>query len=215
MSNEKRNQRIKRKWHNPVVDRMRLSLEDAPEERCFSLQAPEPGQSLPIYIVDQPPEGFYFPLSPEEVLNELKLLPNDHLKNLTHIWLRSFQKDHYQEGETPWSEFICGNGVHLIVLYPWPLDRRIWLGKERPASKALTLFAPYSSDLKECPEGYYLAFDEDEVWDFVAEILLYHEIGGHLHWQHTHWSQVNRLRTEDFGDRFIFERTSRRSLTYS
>ena len=75
-------------------------------------------------------------------------MPRRDWSRITHIWERRFKKTEYETGELPLAEFICGSGVQLIVLYPWPNDLRMPLGTRKPTGRKTDAFVKYSTDLR-------------------------------------------------------------------
>jgi hypothetical protein len=182
--------------------------------RAHSLNPPGPHDSLPIFIVDNPSREYFFPLSADEIQRELRHLPKRDWSQITHIWERRFKKTEYEAGELPLAEFICGSGVRLVVLYPWPKDLRMPLGEKKPGKNRTRIFTDYTTDLHHCSDGWYLKWTMHAVKNFCVEQLLYHEIGHHVDWYRRHWSQANRKAVEEFADQYAFERTSKRTLCY-
>lgn len=184
-------------------------------KRVHALEAPSSFDQLPIVRVDNPSRDFFFPLSAEEVLEELRRLPEEDVANITHIWLRRFKKSEYENREVPLASFMCGGGVRAVVLYPWPRDRRLWLGKRKPSSRVLHAYRPYSQALAQTPEGWwYLEFTLAGLKDLYTEFLLFHEVGHHIDWYTRRWSKANKRKLEEFADQYAYERTSLRSRSY-
>jgi hypothetical protein len=194
--------------------RTHLKIPDRIMRRAHSLKPPSQSDTLPLFIVDNPSRDFYFPLTPDEIKKELTDLPRHDWSRITHIWERRSKKTEYETGELPLAEFICGSGVQLIVLYPWPNDLRMPLGKRKPTDKQLSTFAKYSTDLRQAEEYWYLHWNKDAVKNFCIEQLLYHEIGHHVDRSKRHWSKTNRKAVEEFADQYAYERTSKRSMCY-
>jgi hypothetical protein len=128
--------------------RARRKITDGIFRRAHSLNPPGPHDSIPIFIVDNPSREFFFPLTPDEIKKELCNVPKLDWSKITHIWERRFKKTEYEAGELPLAEFICGSGVQLIVLYPWPNDLRLPLGPKKPTTSQLRAFADYTTDLQ-------------------------------------------------------------------
>lgn len=181
--------------------------------RAHSLDPPEPQAEKPIIIVDNPSRDFFFPLTPSEI-KHVTYLPKRNWQQITHIWQRRFKKTEYESGEFPLAEFICGSGVYLIVLYPWPRDLRMPLGTKKPTGQQLKFYSQYTSELERDRSGYYLKWDADAIKDFCVEQLLYHEVGHHIDRYKRHWSKANRKVVEEFADQYAYERTSLRSICY-
>lgn len=182
--------------------------------RVHSFKAPSQWDELPIVRVDNPSRDFFFPLSAQETLHELRRLPAEHVAGITHLWLRRFKKSEYERGEKPLASFMCGRGVRMIVLYPWPKDRRLWLGTRKPSARVLKLYEPYSEALVHGADGWCLEFTDMALKDLYTEFLLFHEVGHHIDWYTRHWSKANKKQLEEFADQYAFERTSLRTTTY-
>ena len=182
--------------------------------RAHSIHPPGPHDDRPLFIVDNPSRDFFFPLTPNEIRHELKHLPKRDWSQITHIWLRRFKKAEYEAGELPLAEFICGSGVRLIVLYPWPLDLRTPFGPKKPSDRQLKSYSQYAIELQKDNDGWHLKWNAAAVKDFCVEQLLYHEVGHHVDWYKRHWSKANSKAIEEFADQYAYERTSKRSICY-
>ncbi|MEO0375893.1 MAG: hypothetical protein AAF329_14970 [Cyanobacteria bacterium P01_A01_bin.17] len=182
--------------------------------RMHSLSPPGPNEKVPIYIVDNPSRDYFFPLSTEEISRELQHLPSHDWSDITHIWLRRFKTTEYENGEIPFAKFICGSGVRLIVLYPWPNDLRLFISKKRPKEHQLRLFKEYTTSLVETANGWFLEWTVPALKDFYTETLLFHEIGHNVDWYRRHWTAASRQSAEEFADQYAYEFTSQRRTTY-
>lgn len=203
-----------RKFGDVYGGRTSPKVPDRIIRRAHSLSAPGPHDDLPIFIVDNPSRDFFFPLQPDEISRELKHLPQHDWSTITHIWLRRFKKTEYENGELPLAEFICGSGVRLVVLYPWPSDLRLFISEKRPSERQLKLYADYTSSLIETDDGWYLDWTLPELKNFYIETLLFHEIGHNIDWYKRRWTMANRRSREEFADQYAYERTSKRCITY-
>lgn len=182
--------------------------------RTHSLKPPGPHDDKPIFIADNPSRDFFFPLTVDEIRRELTHVPKRHWSRVTHIWLRRFKKSEYDTGELPLAEFICGSGVRLIVLYPWPADLRMPLGSRKPSQRLLKYYSNYSTLLENADRRWFLRWEPAAIKNFCVEQILYHEIGHHVDFQHRRWSKANRKAVEEFANQYAFERTSKRSICY-
>jgi len=133
---------------------------------------------------------------------------------VTHIWQRRFKKSEYENAELPLAEFICGSGVRLIVLYPWPNDLRIPLGAKKPTERFLKSYQDYAPTAEQCNGQWFLKWEPAAVKDFCVEQLLYHEVGHHVDFYNRHWSKANQNAVEEFANQYAFERTPKRSICY-
>jgi hypothetical protein len=182
--------------------------------RAHSLSAPSPDDNIPIFIVDNPSRDYIFPLGPDEISCELQHLPEQDWSTITHIWLRRFRKKDYDRGEIPLAEFICGSGVRLVVLYPWPTDLRLFISKVRPKDHQLKLYANYTTSLIETDDGWFLEWTLPALRDFYIETLLFHEIGHNVESYRKYWTVMSSRSSEEFANQYAYERTSKRCTTY-
>jgi hypothetical protein len=198
-----------RKFGDVYGGRQASKITDRIFRRLHSLSLPSPLDELPIYIVDNPSRDFFFPLQPDEIERELQQLPAQDRSQITHIWLRRFKKSEYVARELPFAQFICGSGVRLIILYPWPTDMRLFISKKRPTNRQLKSYSNYTTNLLETSAGWFLEWTIPALKDFYVETLLYHEIGHHIDWYNRHWSSANQNKVEAYADRYAFEWTSK------
>jgi hypothetical protein len=182
--------------------------------RMHSIKPPTQHDELPLYIVDNPSRDFFFPLQPSDIAHELKHVPERDWSSITHIWLRRFKKSEYEDRELPFAEFICGSGVRLVVLYPWPLDMRLFISEKKPTDRKLKRYGKYTNKLVQTASGWFLEWTMAELKNFYIEVLLFHEIGHNVDWYNRHWSGSNQKLVEAFADQYAFERTSLRCLNY-
>lgn len=118
-----------------MVGRKRPKLPDNVFNRQHNLTAPNEGQETPIFIIDNPSRDFYFPVTIEEVKEKLSRLPKDHTDHLTHVWFQKIKTTDYLDGKYFQGSSICGSGVYLIVLNPFPTDNKMRSGKNKPLKK--------------------------------------------------------------------------------
>jgi len=203
-----------RKFGDVKGGRVAPKLNDGIFRRVHSLAVPGKNDVLPIVCEDNPSRDFFFPLSASEILTELERLPKEHVANITHIWLRRFKKSEYEKSEVPLACFMAGSGVRAIVIYPWPIDLKLSMGRKKPSERVLKMFAPYSEALLETDKGWFLEFTESALKDLYVELLLYHEIGHHIDRYNRRWTRANRRNLEEFADQYAYERTSLRGLTF-
>ncbi len=204
-----------RKFGDVYGGRSKPKITDRLFRRLHSISPPTLLDRLPIYIIDNPSRDFFFPLQPNEIEVELERLLVEDRSQITHIWLRRCKKSEYLAGELPFAQFICGSGIRVIILYPWPSDMRLFISKQRPTDRQLQQYASYTTDLIETSAGWFLAWTLPALKDFYVETLLYHEIGHHLDWYRRHWTATNHKDTEEYANQYAFDRTSKRKFTYS
>lgn len=197
-----------RKFGDIYGGRERLRLSDNIFKRMHNLKKPSAYDELPILIEDNPSRDFFFPISAEEANDAMKALPEQDYQGITHIWLRRIKKSDYEKGELPLAEFICGRGVRLIVLYPFPRDMKMIIGKKKPSTK-------FKKELQKCgaiiekSKGIWIAkWDIDSLRLWYVNSLLYHEVGHHVDWYNRHWSKANIKQIEDFADQYAIQKTA-------
>lgn len=203
-----------RKFGDVKGGRIRPKLADNIFARAHSLQRPGDGEELPVFIHDNPSRDFFFPVSEQDVRNELARLPRADWSGITHIWFRRFKKSEYDTGEFPLAEFSCGSGVRLITLYPWPRTL-IWEhGAKKPSARLQAILAQYHAELACGNCGWFSRWDEAFLRNFYVEHLLFHEIGHHVDSYGRRWSKANRSPREEAADQYAFSKTTQRSITY-
>jgi len=204
-----------RKFGDVYGGRSSPKIPDRIVSRAHSLSPPGPHDETPIFITDNPSRDYFFPVDADDIRRELQNVPEDDWSTITHIWLRRFKKTDYERGEIPLAEFICGSGVRLVVLYPWPTDLKMFVSKKRPTDRQLKLYAGHKTELIECKDGWHLEWELPELKDFYIQTLLFHEIGHNVDWYRRHWSKSNIRKQEEFADQYAYERTTKRYLRFA
>ena len=173
--------------------------------RKHNLSPPSENEESPIFISDNPSRDFYFPISIEEIKEFLNKLPKEHSENLTHIWLRKMSTKEYEKEGSLQGCFICGSGVNLIILYPFPKDMTMKFGKKKPQKKLLKWYSEYSPELKEESGEWKLIWTEDKIKKYYLEGLLLHEIGHQMDsFYQRFWSKGYGRKAEKFADNFAY-----------
>jgi len=192
--------RRNRKFGDVHGGRTRPRLVDNVFNRQHSLQPPGPHDERPITITDNPSRDFFFPVTADEVLATLRSLPSDHVATLTHVWLRRVRKRDF--AAAPQASFICGSGVRLVVLYPWPRDMLLRLGAKEPQGRALNQYRAWCTNLIQTEGEWALRWTEESLRRYYLEHLVLHEVGHHVDWYQRHWSKANAKQVEDFADNY-------------
>ena len=192
-----------RKFGDKMGGRLRTKLEDNVFFRCHSLLPPSPDEVTPIYIVDNPSRDFYFPVSVEEVESALLKLPKEHTEHLTHIWLKKIKKADYLTGDTFQACFINGSKIALVVLYPFPKDNMMRLGKTKPLDKILNSYKKYTTQFGEDETGWFLVWTKENVKKYYLEHLLLHVIGRSLDsFYKRYYSKTALQKRENFANNY-------------
>jgi len=194
-----------RKFGDVKGGRTRPKLADNIFNRKHNLQAPKEGEETPIYILDNPSREFYFPVSIDEIKEFLNKLPVEHSKNLTHIWLRKMSKKEYEKEGSYQGCFICGSGVQLIVLYPFPKNLTMQFGRRKPPQATLKWYSAYNPDLKQANGNWHLKWTEDQIKRYYLEGLLLHEIGHKVDSIYKRfWSKSYSDKAEKYANNFAY-----------
>jgi len=191
-----------RKFGDVKGGRKRPKLADNIFSRQHNFLPPTKGQETPIFIVDNPSRDFFFPVSVDEIKQILSKLPKEHTDNLTHIWLKKIKKKDYEKDNYLQGSFICGSGINLIVLYPFPRDLVMRFDK-KPSPKKLKWYAPFSTNLIHEKNQWYLKWTTEEIKKYYLEGLLLHEIGHHIDSIYKrYWSIAYSKKAEKFADNY-------------
>jgi hypothetical protein len=169
--------------------------------RAHSLQRPSENQALPILIQDNASRDFRFPVSVQELGLALKNLPQYDSTGITHIWLRRTPIRARKLG-APLAQFICGSGVRVIIIYPWPKDGRMCLGQDKPHPQTIAPFLRFGASVAREGGQWHVQFSEPDLKRFYIEHLFCHEVGHHVDWYNRNWSKANSRQTEDFADQY-------------
>jgi len=169
--------------------------------RAHSLQRPSPDQALPILIQDNPSRDFAFPVSADDFAQALQNLPESHRRGITHIWLRRAPM-RTRKLDTPLAEFVCGSGVRVIVIYPWPTDGRMYIGHNKRLPQAIAQYLRFGASISCANRKWFVQFSEPNLKRFYVEHLFCHEVGHHVDWYNRNWSKANARQTEEFADQY-------------
>lgn len=184
--------------------RMRRRMADNIFARAHSLLRPDPSQALPILIQDNPSREYFFPVSAEEFASALRFLPVDHQSGITHIWLRR-RSTRMIEMNAPLAEFICGSGVRVIVIYPWRIDGRLYIGRCKPSPQSIAHYLRFGATLLNEKGRWHVHFTAAALRRFFIEHLFCHEVGHHVDWYSRHWSKANSRKLENFADQYAVQ----------
>ncbi len=194
-----------RKFGDVKDGRMRPKLADNIFNRQHNLKIPNENDETPIIIKDNPSRDFYFPVSAKELKEFINKLPKEQTENLTHIWLRKMTKKEYEKDGSVQGSFICGSGVNLIVLYPFPTDMKMKFGKKKPLKKIIKWYSNYEPELIEDNGNWQLIWTEDKIKRYYLEGLLLHEIGHKIDSVYKrYWSKSYKQKAEKFADNFAY-----------
>lgn len=207
--------RKSRKFGDVFGGRTRMKLTDGIFQRLHPFAAPTEGQSIPIVIEDNPSKDFFFPMSGEETLQALRQLPVEDVTGITHLWLRRIRKCDFESGQHPLAEFVCGGGVRLIVLYPWPKAMLLPLGTKKPLDSVLNVYSRWTTDLREQDGEWCLGWTLPALRSFYVEYLLYHEVGHHVDRYTRRWGKANRRLIESFADNYAVQWRARGTLVHA
>lgn len=195
-----------RKFGDVKGGRKRPKLADNIFKRQHSFLAPKEGDETPIFITDNPSRDLFFPVNVDEIKEFLAKLPSEHTENLTHVWLKKMSNKEYEKEGSYQGCFICGSGVNLIVLHPFPVDLKMKFGHKKPSNKTLKWYAPYEPELLHVNKEWILKWTEEKIKRYYLEGLLLHEIGHQIDSVYKRfWSaHYSRKKGEDFANNFAY-----------
>lgn len=182
--------------------RSRSRVTDGIFNRAHSIDPPGPHDALPIVLEDNPSKKMVFPASSKKIVERIQSLPEQDVAGITHLWLRRAKPSEHEAGAIPFGEFICGSRVRMIVVYPWPSDLTLHLGRTRPSSQRLREFAPWTDDLRQGRDGWSLVWTKESLELWCLDHLVLHEVGHHLDWYRRHWSKANHRQVEAAADSY-------------
>ncbi len=195
--------------------RNQLKIPNKVFTRLHSISPPTKDQELPLIIEDNCSREFFFPFNAQEILEALSHLPTSHTSGLTHLWLRRIRKRDYKSGNFPFGSYICGSGVRLIVLYPWPQDMTLRFGKKRPLKKVLNNYKQWTEDLFIEDGKWCLRWTEEAIKRFYIEDLLFHEVGHHVDYYYRRWSEANLKQVEEFACQYAIHWSQKKKHVFS
>lgn len=184
--------------------RQRRRMTDNIFARLHSIKPPELGQVLPIFIQDNPSREYYFPISQTDLEEFLAKLPEADVEGLTHIWLRRHETNS-ERRKGSFAEFICGSGVRVIVIHPWPVDGKCFISKRKPSLRQVRQYQRFNAQLINERGRWYIYLDGENLKRFYLEHLFLHEVGHHIDWYYRHWSKANRKQCEEYADQYAVE----------
>lgn len=176
--------------------RSRRRITDNIFNRYHSLKPPAPHQAQPLLIEDNPSRAYYFPVSKTDIEEVLAKLPKEDTEGLTHIWLRRYATN-VKGKKGCFAEFICGSKVRVVVIYPWPVDGKRFLGHRKPSMRQVREYRRFNAELINEKGRWYVYLDGENLKRFYLECIFLHEIGHHIDGYHRHWSKANRKQLEE------------------
>ena len=195
-----------RKFGDIKGGRMRPKLADNIFNRQHNFLTPSENEETPIFIVDNSSRDLFFPVTVKEIKELLNKLPDEQTENLTHIWLRKMTNKEYEKEGSYQGCFICGSGVSLIVLYPFPTDLKMKFGKKKPDKKTLKWYSTFNPELIESNGNWILKWTEEKIKRYYLEGLLLHEIGHQIDsmYQRFWSSNYKKQKGEKFADNYAY-----------
>ena len=157
-----------RKFGDIHGGRERVKLADNIFRRLHSLKKPSEWEELPILLEDNPSRDFFFPISAQEANDALRALPEKDCGGITHIWCRRLKKEEIWFGTHPWAEFICGSGVRVIVLYPWPKSLNLDHGRKAPSNRLRNELMRYGVEITKQKKSWVSSWTVSQVKNFPA-----------------------------------------------
>ena len=197
-----------RKFGDIYGGRERKRLRDNIFARAHSLKKPAIHCKLPLLMSENPGRDFFFPINVNEALIALEALPLECYRQITHLWLRRGNKEKYLKGKQPLAEFICGSGVRVIILYPWPNDMMLCVGNKKPSTRLLKEYNEWTTDVVQVKNQWYFRWELAPLRHFYIQYLLYNKVGYHVNWYREHWSKANRKMVNEFASQYAIQKTA-------
>ncbi|MGB0849427.1 MAG: hypothetical protein ACPGSM_22010, partial [Thiolinea sp.] len=104
--------------------------------------------------------------------------------------------------------FICGSGVRVIILYPFPNTMIMTFGSKKPSTHRLQELKKWSSGLKKEKGNWILEWQSEGLREYYINNLLYHEVGHHIDWYYRRWSAANYREAEEFADQYAIQHSA-------
>ncbi len=180
--------------------RMRLKCTDNIFNRLHNFARPGPQDATPILIEDNPSSDYFFPLDGAECLEVIRALPKRDWEGITHLWLRRPTSRDRKTG-FPFAEFICGSGVRLIVIYPWPKNLRWDWGRRRPKGKIINELKKFGAEVFAEKGLWYTKISRDGARQFLVQSI-FHQVGYHVDWYYRKWTEANRQAAHNWADQY-------------
>ncbi len=196
--------RKSRKFGDVKGGRKRPKIADNVFNRQHNFLKPASNEIKPVIMLDNPSRDFFFPVAPEEVITFLKKLPDEITNKLTHLWFRKVTSKDFESEYSCQASFICGSGVNLITIYPFPADLKMRFGNKKPQKKIIRWYQPFEDNLVYEGNEWFLQWTEDSIKKYYLEGLMLHELG-HLvdSYLKRFWSKpFKKSKAEKFADNF-------------
>ena len=203
-----------RKFGDVYGGRNQTKLQDNIFRRCHSLQPPQSCDDVPILMEDNPSRDFFFPICVEEAREALKALPKRDYDGITHIWCRRAKKSDLINGELPWAEYICGSGVRVVVLYPWPRAMTVTWPK-KPANRRINELNRFGIGIFKKGNLWVAKPTVAQLRKLYIELLLYHEIGHHIDLHNRGWSKADSKVAEEIADQYAIRRSATATYVFN
>lgn len=162
--------------------------------RLHSLSPPGPLDERPLVVQDNPSRNFVFPATGTRLLERPRALPGEDTEDITHLWLRKAPSR--DQNNVPFGDCVAGSGVVAIVVYPWPVDQHLRLGRTRPTAKTLRAFAPWSTDLRKIDRTWCLRWDREAIERYTLDHVLTEMVGYRVAWHRNQWSGTSGRRAD-------------------
>ena len=194
-----------RKFGDIKGGRQYPKISDGIFRKFHSLKPPTPHDNLPIFLNDNPSRDFYFPADDDEIRVQLQKLPHLLTDEITHIWLRRIKTVDYQTGNEFQAMFICGSGVNLVTINPFPRDLKMHFGETKPSAKTLRFYSKWTGEqqpLRNSAGSWYLPWSEATIKDYYLSHLLLHEVGHFVDRYSNRFRSKASKKSEDFAESF-------------
>lgn len=119
-----------------------------------------------------------------------------------------YQAKKVRDGDYPFAEFICGSGVRMLVIYPWPRSMKMGHGPQKLSNQFTNELKRYGALIEFHDGQWFSKWELSGLRKFYVEALIYHEVGHHVDWYVRFWSKANRKTVENAADEYAMQRTA-------
>jgi len=120
---------------------------------------------------------------------------------------RILWKSHYHH---PLATFICGSGVRVITLYPWPKSMLLPYGSKRPSNRTINEVEKFGAKVKQVKKEWVSRWNLEGLQKYYIQTLLYHEVGHHIDQFYRSWKA-----SEDYADQYAIAKTATATYVFN
>ena len=144
-----------------------------------------------IVIEDNPSRDYFHPVTEDEIRKTLDRMPNKLTEHLRAVVMPRMTVSDKRRGVEARRRYSC------IILNPFPCSLRVFWSATPPQKRAVQHYEPWNTRWEEHEEGWFQAWDLDDLKTYYLFHLLLHELG------HINQPWFNSpMRREEFAEDF-------------